>query len=249
MALIKCTECGNMVSDKADKCPHCGCPVSIILCESEKAPEKPLAEEPAQRPAPVSPQQVEVTGVKVSSKLKLALSAVLIVVVLFGAALHFSNVGEKADYANTLQLATSTMLSGAVKAESVGNLIASVWFNAIYNKADIETDKYTRTAGRFHDDFNESLDLLFTDPAFTRQIGQIEDNQAEVAELMKKLINPPSEYAEAYETIRNYYDAYMKFADLVVDHSGSYSSFSEDFRQADTETVNLYKKMELYIGN
>lgn len=52
MALIKCTECGNMVSDKADRCPHCGCPVSIILSESEKAPEKPLAEEPAQRPAP-----------------------------------------------------------------------------------------------------------------------------------------------------------------------------------------------------
>lgn len=52
MALIKCTECGNMVSDKADRCPHCGCPVSIILGGSEKAPEKPLAEEPAQRPAP-----------------------------------------------------------------------------------------------------------------------------------------------------------------------------------------------------
>lgn len=51
MALIKCTECGNMVSDKADRCPHCGCPVSIILGESEKAPEKPLAEEPAQHPA------------------------------------------------------------------------------------------------------------------------------------------------------------------------------------------------------
>lgn len=52
MALIKCTECGNMVSDKADRCPHCGCPVSVILSESAKAPEKPLAEEPAQRPAP-----------------------------------------------------------------------------------------------------------------------------------------------------------------------------------------------------
>ena len=52
MALIKCTECGNMVSDKADRCPHCGCPVSIILGGSEKAPEKPLAEEPAQSPAP-----------------------------------------------------------------------------------------------------------------------------------------------------------------------------------------------------
>lgn len=27
MALIKCKECGQMVSDKAAACPHCGCPV------------------------------------------------------------------------------------------------------------------------------------------------------------------------------------------------------------------------------
>lgn len=27
MALIKCTECGHMISDKATKCPKCGCPV------------------------------------------------------------------------------------------------------------------------------------------------------------------------------------------------------------------------------
>lgn len=27
MALIKCSECGGKVSDKASSCPHCGCPV------------------------------------------------------------------------------------------------------------------------------------------------------------------------------------------------------------------------------
>lgn len=53
MALIKCTECGNMVSDKADRCPHCGCPVSVILSETAKAPENPPMQEPAQRPARV----------------------------------------------------------------------------------------------------------------------------------------------------------------------------------------------------
>lgn len=28
MALIKCEECGKMISDKAQKCPQCGCPVT-----------------------------------------------------------------------------------------------------------------------------------------------------------------------------------------------------------------------------
>ncbi len=34
MALIKCTECGNMLSDKAQTCPHCGAPVEhLVKCE------------------------------------------------------------------------------------------------------------------------------------------------------------------------------------------------------------------------
>ena len=34
MALIECTECGKMISDKASACPHCGCPVEKkVTCE------------------------------------------------------------------------------------------------------------------------------------------------------------------------------------------------------------------------
>ena len=29
MALIKCTECGHEVSDKAQTCPNCGAPVGL----------------------------------------------------------------------------------------------------------------------------------------------------------------------------------------------------------------------------
>lgn len=35
MALIKCPECGKEVSDKAEKCIHCGCPLDVK--ESEKS--------------------------------------------------------------------------------------------------------------------------------------------------------------------------------------------------------------------
>ena len=30
MALIKCTECGHEVSDKASACPKCGCPIDNV---------------------------------------------------------------------------------------------------------------------------------------------------------------------------------------------------------------------------
>ena len=41
MALIKCIECGGMISDKAKSCPHCGCPASVIRKESVQLPVCP----------------------------------------------------------------------------------------------------------------------------------------------------------------------------------------------------------------
>lgn len=35
MALIKCTECGSELSDKASCCPNCGCPISTIISTNE----------------------------------------------------------------------------------------------------------------------------------------------------------------------------------------------------------------------
>ena len=40
MALIKCSECGKDVSDKAVSCPHCGCPVSENTTVVDKNLEK-----------------------------------------------------------------------------------------------------------------------------------------------------------------------------------------------------------------
>lgn len=43
MALIKCTECGKKISDKATNCPNCGCPIittEIKQSESQKKVKK-----------------------------------------------------------------------------------------------------------------------------------------------------------------------------------------------------------------
>lgn len=36
MAIIKCMECGHDVSTFAEKCPNCGCPVSILVGDTGK---------------------------------------------------------------------------------------------------------------------------------------------------------------------------------------------------------------------
>ena len=37
MALIKCPECGNLISDKAEKCPHCGVPAKYFVANDAAA--------------------------------------------------------------------------------------------------------------------------------------------------------------------------------------------------------------------
>ncbi len=37
MSLIKCPECGNSISDRAEKCPHCGLPAKYFQTEAEES--------------------------------------------------------------------------------------------------------------------------------------------------------------------------------------------------------------------
>lgn len=45
MALIKCTECGAEISDRASKCPSCGCPIEEILKEMSAQDEQKIIKE------------------------------------------------------------------------------------------------------------------------------------------------------------------------------------------------------------
>ena len=38
MALIKCSECGREISDKAETCPGCGAPVSVTVKQQSRVP-------------------------------------------------------------------------------------------------------------------------------------------------------------------------------------------------------------------
>ena len=104
------------------------------------------------------------------------------------------------EYSDNLKLATVTMLTGASDAESSANLIKQVWYNAIYEKRDDKTDKYTRPKGYFVSDFNDALGNLYADSSFSSKISNIEDNQDTVNALMKKLKNPPDEYKDSMLT-------------------------------------------------
>lgn len=272
MALIQCKYCEKNVSDKAKNCPHCGGLLIEDIPESEQMNETALLCEECnteipkdaaicpncgcpvpEKVAEASAQKVEVTAVnlqmKKSTKKYIVLGVIAVALIAVVGSMISSNSKKNAaeEYINNVENVSYTMLTGAADAEDAGNLIKSVWYNSIYEEFDDETDKYTRPNGYFYDDFNDALGELFSDTVFISLLSDIEDNQDLVAGMMKDLKNPPEEHQEAYEALKEYYDAYLELTNLATDPTGSLQTFSEAFNAADTEVVNCLNAMELYI--
>lgn len=249
MGLINCPKCGESVSERAALCPHCNenlIQQTLILCDECGNEYESTLPACTKCGCPNSHFANILHTKKRKRKTAVVISAILIVVLLLG--LGVLQKIKSTVYYENMETITYTMLDGAADAEAACNLITSVWYNAIYEEHDEETDKYTIQSGQFVDDFNDALNNLFTDYDFIQIISELQDNQYEVISLMKKLKNPPKKYEEAYSELQIYYDNYMKFTNLAISPDGSYNSVSDDFHTYDTETVNGYQKMLLYLN-
>ena len=100
MALIKCPECGHMISDKAQKCPKCECPIEHKetveeeqpqIAESIKEPERPISTLP---PEDVGIYDTEGEDNNSKKKKKIIIIAAAAVIVLVALALTV-NTGDK----------------------------------------------------------------------------------------------------------------------------------------------------------
>lgn len=169
MAMIQCPNCGKDVSDKAQKCVHCGytlketpppvCPEcgteleeGATVCKNCGCPIT-SAMEPVV--AIDIPQKVEVAKVSVIPQVSrkkiliFAVAGLVFICAVFGIRAIIHQQAEKEyqnlvqNYGVNLENTVETMLSGAADAESCGNLIIKVWNNSIFEENDSETDKYT----------------------------------------------------------------------------------------------------------
>jgi len=270
VAMINCPNCGKQISDKALSCPSCGLELNkgekpkevARFCEEcgVEIPNGITACPACGCPVPVKeevPQNVDATNISLSKtnkkKRNIFIGVAVIVALAVIAVMYFTNQQkEKAavEYASNLELASNTMLSGGATAEEAGGLFHDVWYNTIYEEYDSTTDKYTRTnsgSGNFYDDFNDALAILLGDADFQIKISMIEDNQETVKNLMKELMNPPEEYQEAYDALKDYYDAYLELTGIVISPTGNLQTFTSNFNDADSNLLKYYKAMQVYI--
>lgn len=264
MALIKCPNCGTDVSDKAKQCPNCGEILQtqkvVKVCEEcgyELDDNETICPK-CGCPVPESEEQK-----RTRKKKKIIIFVIAILVVIFAiiaiacvvnitnqkkakeaaASAEAARVQADNDYASNLELASFTMLTGASTAEEAGTLIHDVWYDTIFDEHNADTSKYTSG----NSDFNDSLSELFSDEEFQDKISSIKSNQDTVKDLMQKLTNPPAEYEEDYDTLKNYYDAYLELTNLAISPTGSLQSYTDDFNEADSNVLKYYSAMDVYI--
>ena len=151
------------------------------------------------------------------------------------------------EYQQNYNELTYFMINDAAEAEDLGNLIKSVWYNAIFEKSDAETDRFTKVKGKFVRDFKDALDNLLTDSDFSRRIDDLSANQQLVKKRMKDMTNPPQGYENAFRALESLYNSYLAFTNFIIRPEGSLESFSEGFSEVDDKFCELYDVAEIYV--
>lgn len=218
MALIKCNECGNSVSDTAKTCPSCG---SKIISDTLKKKNK--------------------------KRKKILLITIISLIILSIAGFVTFKIIENNKinkYKENYEEILDKIISSTDKTEDCLILYRKVWYNTIFEEDDSETDQYTKDSnGKFYDDFNDSLFGLYISEDYTKKINEIKnDSKITIPTLLKELENPPKDWEDAYNTLEDLVDAYLSFADMAIDPSGNLTSFTEKYNELDDEIASLYKK-------
>lgn len=267
MAMISCSNCGGQISEKATQCVHCGVMIkrdNNKICKECGFELEENATVCSGCGCPVDTENndcsnsnfsenAELKKAKGKKKVKIIIALIAVILIVgsvtaVGIVQYQIKIEDNVKkYGDNLELAADAMLLGASESETCANLIKKVWYNTIFKESDYETDKYTKPDGYFVSDFNESLGNLYWDSDFVNKISDIKENKETVNSFMKKLKNPPEEYEEAYDALKELYDSYLSLTNLATDPSGSLQTYSSDFAEADKETLNCYNAVKIYF--
>lgn len=186
-------------------------------------------------------------------KLNIIVILIIAVVILLGVILGKRYLDNKkaqeeaVEYQIRYNQIVSDILDSACMIETEGNLISNVWSNAIFQRSDSKTDKYTKVNGVFVEDFNDAIFALESDPEYTEAISKIKEDRQWIKQEMKELIDPPKGFEEAYKALKPLYDSYLAFSNIVLDLNGSLQTFNEKFSAEDENFMKQYNNAELYV--
>ena len=160
----------------------------------------------------------------------------------------------RSSYIKNLDDIRIKMYATAAFAEPLAQLTHDVWWNTIYKKSDRATNKYTvknymekritYQDSEFNGDFNESLRNLANDTETLAKIEVINNSCAEISDIFSKLQNPPPDLSACYATLNEMYDSFQIIVQCATNPSGSLTSYTTTFREADNAFINSFDKLD-----
>lgn len=156
---------------------------------------------------------------------------------------------SKSNYSENLNILYSKISKSSSEAEECINLIHAVWNNAIFEKYDPRTNKYTKPSLDSYSylDFNSALKKLFDNQTFKNNITKLENESDEISKLMKEMINPPDQFKDAYLKLYSCYEDYIKLVNLAVNPTGNLNSYTKSINDLDSSLASKLKSLELYL--
>lgn len=268
MALIKCPECGEEISDKAVKCPKCGAEFPVekpqkvckecgeVLGDEETVCHKcgcPIENQQEEKQTP------EIKGKKPFSKkyLVFAIGMVVIIGLITGIGIKSLNkkklieqqnaevqeLKEYNQYVGYLNSIYSDALAGASKAEDVCVLVVNVWQDAIFDDSSDETSKYVSGTS----DFNEALERVYADEDIKEKLSKVTDYEGYLEDSIGKLQSAPPELVKAYDAAVQVNTAFKALAQMAESPTGSYNSYSADEKEKVNAFMSAYSTLEAVI--
>ena len=217
---MNCPECGVVTDGMTYACSNCGYPLNLFeLKDNEKSKNKSIF------------------------KKKWFWVSIICFVLLISIVLFISNNARTENYNIEIYTAVDEIMAVSAETENVGNQICSVWNNAIFDKDNENTAKYTSGTK----DFNEALSNLFADEEFIGKITAIRDKQSEIDIYLGKLKNPPEKFEDAYDEFKELYYAYSDYVDFVILCKGSYNTYTEDLSKKSSALMESYREIKVEL--
>lgn len=218
--MVNCPECDVITDTLTDTCPNCGYPLNTIQTKTEETQK----------------------GKKVFKKKWFWVLTICLVLLI--SIISFAFNREKTENYNIeICTAVDEIMAVSADAEIIGNQICSVWNNAIFDKHNESTAKYTSTAK----DFNEALSNLFADEEFVKKTNSIRNKQSEIDAYLGNLKNPPEKFEDAYDEFKELYYAYSDYVDFVLSCKGSYNTYTENISKKSSALMKSYREIKVEL--
>ena len=131
-----------------------------------------------------------------------------------------------AQYRADIVMAFDTILDSSAHPIALNMFLARAWEIGSEVLAD---------SGLFGCGLNMALNIVAEDESYVALLEQMKDDISAINELVGLIQNPPAAYANAYNYVMDMYVLYIQLTELVLNPSGTPSSFNETLEAKVTE--------------